>query len=250
MLTLGSVPYLNALPLYRTLETSGAARILRVVPSQLEAHLRRGECAAALCPIVDHFRDPQSFLVSDACIGSDGAVRSVLIFSKVAPEKIQTLAADTSSHTSVALSRVLLADAYGVRPAFQNHAPNLETMLESCDAALIIGDPALEAAQTPPGVEILDLGAEWKKLTGLPFVFAAWLAREKTSENLDEILSAARDDGEKTLRQIVAQNPIPTRLSADQIEDYLRHAVTFHLDENHRAGMEEFRRRCAQHGLI
>lgn len=255
MLTLGSVPYLNALPLYRTLETTDAARIIRVVPAQLEKHLQNGDCVAALCPIVDHFRDPQSYLVSDACIGSDGAVRSVLIFTKVAPEHIRTLAADTSSHTSVALSHVLLADAFGVRPTFHDHAPQLGQMLAAHDAALIIGDPALEAVQNPPqGVQVLDLGAEWKKMTGLPFVFAAWLSRGESQQtvpaDLGEILSAARDEGEAKLPQVVAANPIPTRLSPAQIEDYLRHAVTFHLDEAHRAGLNEFRARCAKHDLI
>ncbi|HEY0075903.1 MAG TPA: menaquinone biosynthesis protein [Abditibacteriaceae bacterium] len=250
MLTLGSVPYLNALPLYRTLETSGNAQILRVVPARLGRHLASGECAAALLPVVDHFRDPHSFLISDACIGSDGAVRSVLLFSKKAPREIGSVAADTSSHTSVALLRVLLADVFNVRPPFIDHAPDINQMLKQHDAALIIGDNALEAVQNPPqGVEILDLGAQWKQLTGLPFVFAAWIAKKQT-ENLGEILSHARDEGEANLKQIVEENPIPTRLSQEKIEDYLRHAVTFHLDENHRAGLEEFRVRCQKHNLI
>ena len=250
MLTLGSVSYLNALPLYRPLETSGKARIIRVVPARLGIHLQNGDCAAALLPIVDHFRDPQSFLVSDACIGSDGAVRSVLLFTKKAPRDIKSVAADTSSHTSVALLRVLLADVFNARPPFVDHAPNIEAMLQAHDAALIIGDNALEAAQNPPhGTEIIDLGAQWKQLTGLPFVFAAWIAREKT-ENLDELLSQTRDEGEENLPQIVAENPISTRLAPNQIEDYLRHAVTFHLNEAHRAGLDEFKKRCKRHELI
>jgi chorismate dehydratase len=250
MLTLGSVPYINALPLYRTLESSGQAQILRVVPARLGKHLQNGECAAALLPIVDHFRDAQSSLISDACIGSDGAVRSVLLFTKKAPREIGSVAADTSSHTSVALLRVLLADVFNVRPPFIDHAPDINQMLKQHDAALIIGDNALEAAQNPPqGVEILDLGAQWKQLTGLPFVFAAWIAKKQT-ENLDEVLSRARDEGEANLKQIVEENPIPTSLSQEKIEDYLRHAVTFHLDENHRAGLEEFRARCRKHNLI
>lgn len=250
MLTLGSVSYLNALPLYRPLETSGKARIIRVVPALLGAYLQNGECAAALLPIVDHFRDPQSFLVSDACIGSDGAVRSVLLFTKKAPREVQSVAADTSSHTSVALLRVLLADCFNAHPPFVDHAPDIAAMLQAHDAALIIGDNALEAAQNPPaGTEIIDLGAQWKKMTGLPFVFAAWIARQKT-DNLYELLSQTRDDGEENLPQIVAQNPIPTHLSSEIIEDYLRHAVTFHLNEDHRAGLEEFRKRCTRHNLI
>ena len=251
MLSLGVVPYLNALPLYRTLETGGQARIIREVPARLGEHLKNRECTAALLPIVDHFRDPQSFLVSDACIGSNGAVRSVLLFSRVPLGDIISVAADTSSHTSVALLRVLLADIFGEKPPFSHQSPDLKMMLAMHDAALLIGDNALEAAQcVPDGVRVTDLGELWKMATGLPFVFAAWVAREEVPDGLGEILSTARDEGEAALPKIIAANPIPTLLCQPQIEDYLRHAVTFHLDKAHRAGMEEFRARCLRHGLV
>src|SRR5437867_4161564 len=145
--TLGVVPYLNALPLYRTAETGGAAKIVRAVPSRLAAFLDSGECDAALLPIVDHLRGAGTGLVSNACIGNkfagSGAMRSVLLFTR-APlsqiSQIQSVAVDTNSHTSVALLRIILADAYKALPPFVEHAPDLNAMPRAHDAALLIGD--------------------------------------------------------------------------------------------------------------
>lgn len=264
MFTLGVVSYLNALPLYRTLETRGEVKVIRVVPSKLAAMLEKGECDAAIMPVVDFLRGTGESIISDACIGTkiegDGAVRSVLLFHRVPLEKIQSVAVDTSSHSSVALTRVLLADSYGVQPPFIEHAPNLAQMLQKHDAALLIGDAALEAKNAvevsidSPRSHILDLGAAWKELTGLPFVFAAWIARrgldEKAREELGRILSAARDEGYADIPRILAENPIESTIPTVQIEDYLRHAIGFHLSDSHRKAIEEFRVRCEKYGLI
>jgi len=189
--TLGVVSYLNALPLYRTLEARGEVRIIRVVPSKLAGLLEAGECDAAIMPVVDFLRGVGESIISDACIGTKlegaGNVRSVLLFHRVPLEKIGSVAVDTSSHSSVALTRIILADAHGVLPPFHEHAPNLAQMLRHHEAALLIGDAALEAKAAVevsidnPKAHILDLGAAWKELTGLPFVFAAWAARRVRS---------------------------------------------------------------------
>jgi len=257
MFTLGIVPYLNALPLYRTLETSGAASFIRAVPAQLTARLSAGECDVALIPIVDYFRGAGPQIVSDACIGSSGAVRSVLMFSNVPAQEITSVAADTSSHTSVALLRVILADGYRVHPPFVEHAPDLRSMLAAHDAALLIGDKALEAAVLAKreGINIFDLGAAWTlAVAKKPFVYAAWVARpgldEAARSELAQLLSIARDNGMHEIASIVRDNPIKTTLPREQIEDYLRHAIEYRLTSQHREGMEEFRRRCARHGLI
>lgn len=263
-LDLGVVPYLNALPLYRTLESSGQARVLRAVPSKLAAMLDRGDCDAAILPVVDYLRGVGETILSDACIGTkaegEGAVRSVLLFHCAPIAQIKSVAVDMSSHTSVALLRVLLADAHGVLPPFHEHEPNLARMLQNHEAALLIGDAALEAKNAVeasvdnPGAHILDLGAEWKKLTGLPFVFAAWVARRGLEENtqgrLGKILGAARDEGLQSLSTLIAESPIQTTLPGWQIEEYLREAVAFGLTDQHREAIEEFRRRCLKYSLL
>ncbi len=262
--TLGVVSYLNALPLYRTLETRGIARIIRVVPAKLAAMLEAGECDAAIMPVVDFLRGTGEKIISDACLGTKivgkGNVRSVLLFHRAPLEKIQSVAVDSSSHSSVALTRIILADAHGVLPPFHEHAPNLAQMLQRHEAALLIGDAALEAKAAVevsvqnPKTHILDLGAAWKELTGLPFVFAAWATRRGLSENqrdeLDGVLRSARDEGVNCIPQLVADNPFDSTIPAPQIEDYLRHAIEFHLSDSHRKGMEEFGARCEKHQLI
>jgi chorismate dehydratase len=261
---LGVVSYLNALPLYRTLETRGEVEVARVVPSKLAAMLEAGACDAAIMPVVDFLRGVGEAIISDACIGTKkegaGAVRSVLLFHRAPIEALKSVAVDTSSHSSVALLRVLLADAYRVLPPFHEHAPNLAQMLQKHEAALLIGDAALEAKNAVevsidnPTAHILDLGAAWKELTGLPFVFAAWIARrgldQYARDDLARVLGAARDEGIADLKTVVAQNPIQTGIPDAQIEEYLRDAVEFHLSDSHRAAIEEFRRRCIQHSLL
>jgi chorismate dehydratase len=257
--TLGVVSFVNSLPLYRTLEKEGTVHIVRAVPSQLEGLLSNGSVDAALLPVVDSFHHPEFCVVSDACIASDGDVRSVLMFTKVPPSQIRSVAADTSSHTSVALLKVLLADAYGVQPTFIEHAPDFSGMLQTYDAALLIGDPALEAVEhlkQKPNAEVTvyDLAAEWEELTGYPFVFAAWVARRDADaqrlEVLSTLLSSARDAGEKVIPQLAGEAALSKpMLSVTLIQDYLSHAIQFHLSPARRAGMHEFERRVRAHGL-
>ena len=264
MFTLGVVSYLNALPLYRTPETRGQVRVRRAVPSQLAAMLDAKKCDAAIMPVVDFLRGSGSQILSDACIATkaqgDSAVQSVLLFHRAPLEKLKSVAVDVSSHTSVALTKIILADAYRVLPICAPHAPNLAQMLQKHEAALLIGDAALEAKNAVeaaldfPQHHILDLGAAWKKLTGLPFVFAAWIARRDLNESdartLSEVLQAARDEGVSSIPKLVAENSIETTLPRAQIETYLRQSIEFHLSDAHRKGLEEFRARCEKHGLL
>jgi len=251
---LGTVPYLNALPLIRTLQRDH--QIVRAVPSVLAPQLARGECDAALIPVVEWFRGTGEEIVSDACIASSREVTSVLLLHRVPLEELKTVALDSHSRTSVALLDIILRDLYKVRPKTGVLSPDLKTMLQEHDGALLIGDPALEArAQAATlGVQILDLGAAWTKLTGLPFVYAAWVSRrelnETTKQNLAEILSQARDEGVKKIDEIARENPTKVKISQAEIRAYLGGAIEYFLTAEHRAGLDEFRRRCKNHGLI
>lgn len=284
--TIGTVPYLNALPLIyalpahrenligekpiplapqlslppREYSQGESSRLISAVPSHLAPMLARGECDVALIPVVEHFRGVGAEIISDACVGSSGPVRSVLLFHKVAPERIRRVALDESSRTSSAMLRVILRDAYGIEPQFVEAAPNLEAMFNNreysqVDAALLIGDPALESALHAAqfGCEILDLACAWKTLTGLPFVFAAWVTRKNLPPQdiatLARVLANARDEGVKNV-EIIARDAAPVgRVPQDEIEDYLRHAIEYVMTDAHRAGLEEFRRRVFANGL-
>ena len=241
---LGVVPYLNALPLHWTLRDRDDIEIIREVPAKLAEGLESGRFDAALMPVIDHFRGAGAALLGDAIIGATGEVRSVLLFSKLEIKRIESVALDTSSHSSVALTNVILRQFYDLNPRFLNHEPNLHKMLERADAALLIGDPALEAAQNPGKFQVFDLALEWQRFTGLSFVFAAWTARKKL-ENRDElasILNRARDEGQTLIDEIVANNA--SSIGNSVVESYLREAINYRLTPSHRAGMELFRRRA------
>lgn len=258
MHTLGVVSYRNALPLWKPLEVMSAGiRIVRDVPARLQHKLDAREVDAALLPIADFFRHG-GHIISDAGICADGPVRSVLLFSHSgrAPRDWKSLALDTSSHTSVALSQVLLRDHWNSAPAMQDHAPDFSAMQRRFDAWLLIGDLALEARQKfrcDSSISIYDLAEEWRALTGLPFVFAAWVARADLPicerEELGDLLSRARDRGLEQIPRLARESATPT-LGADVIEDYLRRAIGFSITSRHQAAMDEFRARCERHGLL
>src|SRR5689334_13843251 len=146
------------------------------IPSECADRLADGRADIGIVPAVELIRQKLD-IIRGTGIACRGPVRSILLISKVPFAEIQTFATDSSSRTSVALGRIVLARKYGVEPVLYSRRPHLGSMLEECDAALIIGDAALvlDPAQLP--FHVLDLGTEWTVMTGLPMVFAVWAAR-------------------------------------------------------------------------
>src|SRR5258706_9623825 len=195
-LRVGCVPYLNAKPLiawFHSKECDADAEVIYRVPSQLAIGLEDGSLDFALVSIFELFQNPFLKLIPGVSISADGPVKSVRLFSHVPFEQVRTVAMDTSSLTSTAIIRILLSELYGLEPSYQPHRPDLSEMLKECDAGLIIGDLKLFDAPAP---YVMDLGAAWKQITGLPFVYAAWLARENVDvEESTRSLSAAKEWG-------------------------------------------------------
>ncbi|MBW3635191.1 MAG: menaquinone biosynthesis protein [Armatimonadetes bacterium] len=243
-LNLGVVPYLNALPLHWSLRAQNDIEIVADFPANLGARLQNGEFDAALLPVADHLRGVGGGILGDAIVGATREVRSVLLFSKPEIERTESVALDASSHSSVALIRILLSDFYRLQPNFLNHPPDLGAMLRRADAALLIGDPALEAAQCCTSLHVYDLAALWHHFTGLSFVFAAWTAKSGLENRgaLEKRLDQARDEGETQISEIVTANPLGTSLSDAVVEGYLRNSIEYRLTPAHRAGMDEFAR--------
>ena len=146
------------------------------IPAECADRLADGRADIGIVPSVELNRQNLR-IIRGTGIACDGPVRSILLISKVPFEEIRTLATDASSRTSVALSRIVLAKKYGVEPRLFSQRPHLGSMLEQCDAALIIGDAALVLDPADLPFHVLDLGAEWTEMTGLPMVFAVWAAR-------------------------------------------------------------------------
>ena len=245
MFRLGVVSFLNALPLYATLREQTDICIVPALPARLADGLNAGLYDAALMPVVDHLRGVGDGLLGNAIVGATGRVQSVMLFSNVPIEKVKSIALDTSSHSSVALTTIIARDFYGLHPQMIHHAPDVAAMLRAADAALLIGDPALIAMQNPGDLYIYDLAAEWQKFTGLSFIFAAWAARDglDNRDELANILNRARDEGKANIAQIVANEKLPPQLSPAIVENYLSNIIEHRRTPAHSAGLDEFARR-------
>jgi chorismate dehydratase len=242
-LRVGSVPYINAAPLTRWLETDEATPFVEVVyapPSVLAQQLQARELDVALVSSVELARRGDVRPVADLCIGSRDAVLSVRLFCKTPLHRVRTVALDTSSLTSVALTQILLARAYGIEAEYQHAAPDLDAMLGQADAALLIGDLGMTAVH-PAVREILDLGSAWRAYTGLPFVWALWLANAETPDQpLADLLRRAYQWGKARLDALIDAEAQRTGIPRDLCERYLKQVMVYELDESLQAGLTRF----------
>jgi chorismate dehydratase len=248
---IGSVPYLNAVPLTWALHKIGfRGTLVFGTPAQLSRWLEGGKIDAGLVPIAEYLRGVGGGIVAGVALASDGAVRSVLLVSKVPTFQIETIAVDRGSRSSVMLLKVLMAERYGNIPVLFPMEPDLEAMLSIADAALLIGDAAL-LAQVNPRWQVTDLGQEWKELTGLPFVFAAWVLREGCAESeLANWLIKAKVEGLKNLEAIVAEESQRRNLDENLVRYYLTECIRYDLTEVHIESIQTFNRLCVKHRLL
>lgn len=247
---LGAVSYLNTKPLVRGLESRPHLFDVRFdVPAICATLLHEGRVDVGLIPAIEYLRGDYR-IVPGIAIGSDGMVDSVAIFSKVPIERVQTLALDISSRTSVALTRILCAKHWGTAPAFTPAEPDVARMLARADAALVIGDPALDIDAARVGATKIDLGEAWKAMTGLPFVYAAWTGRDGVldQEQVAE-LQAARARGEAELDAIARETAPGDAAGADKVLRYLRDTLRYGLGDREIAGLERFHELAVDLGL-
>jgi chorismate dehydratase len=249
---IGSVPYLNAKPLvdwFHSPECDAEVELTYAVPSQLARMLREDALDVANVSIFEGLQNPDLVLIPDISISACGAVKSVRLFSKVPMERIRSVALDTSSLTSTALTRILLKEVFGLTPCYEHHAPQLNAMLAACDAGLIIGD--LKLFDLLPGTTVYDLGQGWYDLTGLPFVYAGWLARaDRASSEMADILHHAKSWGTARLETLAAKWSQEMSLPYDRSHDYLCHVMNYDLSPIQLDGLRLFQRKCHKHGLL
>ncbi len=248
---IGAVNYLNTKPLvHRLAELSPGAEIAFEVPSRLSDGLANGKYDVALIPSVEYFRRAADYvIVSDACIACRGPVLSVKLLFRRPPAEIRSLALDEGSRTSIALARILLSDRHGLSPRMVPFPLDVELSDVEADAILMIGDRAIHS---PPGkyAEIWDLGDEWCRHMGLPFVFAMWVARrDAVLSEWEAPLRMSRDAGVAHLEQIAAREAAPHGLTRPQCLAYLRDNLHFYLGPEERRGLEQFYRRTCDLGL-
>jgi predicted solute-binding protein len=218
----------------------GAFDLSFSVPSECADRVAAGEADIGIVPCAELPRLGLSALL-DTGIACRGPVRSILLISKVAPERIRTLAADTSSRTSVMLSRIILAQRFGCYPQIAPRRPELDRMLETADAALIIGDPALRLDPASLPYRVLDLGEEWLGLTGLPMVFAVWAgAEEAITEEAARVFVDSCQYGLAHLEDIVSEAHQERGFPKDLARTYLTRHIVCELGEMERRGLDRF----------
>jgi chorismate dehydratase len=248
---IGAVTYLNSRPLVQHLgRLIPGASISLDYPSRLADQLADGLLDAALIPSVEYFRRPGYEVISDACVAARGEVLSVRLYCRVHPGDIRTLALDEGSRTSAALTRVILAEHFGVFPESTPLPLEHSTADTSADAVLLIGDRAMHAP-AERFVRVIDLGQFWNDWTGLPFVFAMWVTRQDAfTDGLDEALSQARDLGVADIPAIARTESPRLGLSENAARRYLTKNLHYHLTSAERSGLRLFCELAAQHHLV
>ncbi len=238
---IGCVKYLNAKPLISGYD--GPVRLEH--PSELARDIVRGELDAALVPVFEALGSRPYLLVDGAAIASAGPVYSVFLAHRGPLEKIQSVALDPASLTSVHLLQVLLAEYHGLKPRLLG----LDEAAEA-DAQLIIGNQAIEfRASATSDFQYLDLGEEWQKRTGLPFVYALWLLRPDLpgAHEVAREFRALKRDGVSRIAEIVRLEQEGT---LEFRRRYLTQHIRFDLGPEEKAGLERFRELLGIHGFV
>jgi len=236
----GSVPYLNAVPLTRGLEDE----VVFHTPAKLAELLRRDELDAGLVSVTEVLFNDRYDVLDGVAIASLGEVKSVFVAHRYPLAEIREIFCDTASLTSVNLLKVLLAER-GLQVEL-TPLPNYEAAA-NCDAVLLIGDPAIDFLRSIHVHQIWDLGAAWFELTKLPFVYAVWaLRRGIENKELRRHLREAMDFGVDTLDQIIRTR---TEYDLDFRKDYLGWHIHYHLGADEKRGLAKFAEMLRKHEL-
>ena len=227
----GSVPYLNSVPLTRGIED----QVILATPARLAGMLQRDELDAALVSITEVLFSDRYDVLDRVAVASLGEVKSVFLAHRGSIEQAKEIFCDPASLTSVQLLKVLLAER-GLTPTFKPLASYTHTELP--DYALLIGNPAIDFLRSNPSHEIWDLGAAWYELTNLPFVYAVWaLRRGIDTKPLRAKLREAKDFGLDTLDYVISSR---TEYDFEFRKDYLGWHIHYHLGTDEKRGIARF----------
>jgi len=214
------------------------------IPSRCAEQLKAGSADIGIIPVAAYTVIPDLVIVPDVAIAAKNKVRSILLVSKVPIDKIRSVATDDSSRTSAALVEIYLRKFVGADPGFTRQKPSLKEMLQWHDAALLIGDPALQARTD--GYFVYDLAEEWKRWTGRPFVFAFWAVRKAAlvgraaEPDIAQVFQQSRDNGLQHIPEIAADWAPRLGLSPALIAEYLTENVDYTLDADNLEGLRLF----------
>ena len=224
--------------------------VIPSAPSVCADQLAKGEVDIGLIPSVEYQRIPDLAIIPGISIASLEKVRSLLLIKPRWKKEIHSVALDASSRTTAALTKILLRETRGLQPEFVPHTPDIKKMLDRGDAALLIGDAALQI--NPDYYDTVDLVEEWVRWRKKPFVCAVWACRKGAAvfSGLAETFHAAREWGLQRFPEIADSYAKSLNLPAAFLEDYLKRNINFNFDAEHIEGLREFHRLAEKHGLI
>jgi len=246
--------YLNTAPLVWSFARGRRRGEVRLVtdtaPARCADMLARGQVEAALVPVIEYQRLPETAVVPGVCVGARREVHSVVLVTRGKELKeVESVALSIESRTSAALVEVIFREFLGRAPRLEPFVPQLSDMLECHDAALVIGDPAMTFDRS--GLRVYDMAALWREFTGLGFVFAMWMADAGASRTVREInFAAARDEGLASMDEIVEEYGRELGRPREELVRYLTENIAFDLDGEMRAGLELYFRLAHRHGVI
>jgi len=252
-----AVSFLNTSPLVWGLlhgPQKGRMDLRFVVPSVCADDLREGRADIGLVPIIELARQPDLAVIPGSAIVCQGPVRSILLISKCPLAEIRTLAADTSSRTSVVLTQLVLRSQGVESPVVTPHQPDLDAMLQIADAALIIGDPALRldpemAAWQGQPVFVYDVGQQWVEMTGLPMVFAVWAAKEYVDPSAAGVFEESKRYGISHTDEIVRLESAARDFDPDLVREYITSYISYDLGPQERAAVDRYLQLAQEAGL-
>jgi len=231
--------------------------ILDNAPARSAELLSQGRVDAALVPVIASQSIPDVKLIPGVCVGARERVRSVCLVTRGRElEDVRSVSLDTSSRTSVVLTKIIFREYLGFEPEWRPAAPDVDAMLAESDAALLIGDPALSLSKDEggrmkdelplPSLKIFDLAELWRRHTGLGFVFAMWMT---TRESCEIDFSAARDEGLGHIAEIAANYAPQTGLSIEALTEYLSENISYSIDDPMQRGLELYLDLAHRHNL-
>lgn len=234
----GIVDYLNTKPLLYGLQLPPIHEKIELIgayPARLAQLLKEGAIDIGLIPVAAIPQLPSYHLVGNHCIGAEAEIASVCLFSEVPMGQVEKVYLDYQSRSSVALLKWLMKEYWGISPELiEATDEHYRQEIKGTTAGLVIGDRALE--QRKVSTFIYDLGSEWRAITGLPFVFAAWVSTQPLDEDFIQLFDEANALGLKHIDEIVATTPFDLY----DLKKYYTLHLSYQLDDRKKMGMEKF----------
>lgn len=261
-LKVSAISYMNTVPLMYDFihspsreELQGRFDVHFTLPATCAEELRSGATDIGIVPVAAYTSIRGLHIIPEVAIAAKHPVRSILLVSKKPLKQVTSVAADTSSRTSVALMKVLFEERFEGRPRFVPEPPDLKEMLGKHDAALLIGDPALRVDVESPEYQCYDLAHEWQQMTGLPFVFAFWTVREGALRvareyDVNSVFRRSRDQGLANIDRVCEENAAQHGVSKEMAHCYLSYHLDYSLDSSNLRGLELFYRSAVRYGAL